>query len=148
MSILNLAAVDRANRIYRGGQPAGDADYSFLRDLGIELIIKLNAHNATLQEEIAQTGFEWFYAPMSPVEQILTEPDLDGVSGAVAAIRPGTFIHCEHGQDRTGLVVALYRIQQGWTREEARKEMLARGFHTILLGLDKAWEDLSQPTNA
>ena len=52
------------------------------------------------------------------------------------------YIHCKHGQDRTGLVVALYRIfNEGWTPVEARKEMLQLGFHTMLLGLNHYFEE-------
>ncbi len=42
------------------------------------------------------------------------------------------FIHCEHGNDRTGLIAALYRIQvQGWDWREARKEWKALGHKGI-----------------
>ena len=38
-------------------------------------------------------------------------------------------IHCEGGADRTGIMVALYRIAfQGWDLKPARREMLRR-FH-------------------
>lgn len=38
-------------------------------------------------------------------------------------------VHCTHGADRTGLVIALYRIQtQKWTKKEALAEMLEGGF--------------------
>jgi len=38
------------------------------------------------------------------------------------------FVHCEHGKDRTGLVVALYRVlYQHWTPEAAHDEMEALG---------------------
>lgn len=55
---------------------------------------------------------------------------------------PGkVLIHCEHGQDRTGLVVACYRVQHmGWTHEAAEKDMLAHGFHKALHGLWEYWE--------
>lgn len=135
--------MDLANRIYRGGQPRGD-DWQRLRDLGIEQVIKLNPERLTVDEERVEMGEgELFYCPITTVEQTLTEPDLEFVGAAAAFIRPGTFIHCEHGQDRTGLVVALYRISTGWTKESARLEMMANGFHPVLFGLDKAWSDLT-----
>ena len=48
------------------------------------------------------------------------------------------FAHCQHGADRTGTMVATYRIVvQGWTREEAIREMRQGpfGFHEIWTGL-------------
>ena len=38
-------------------------------------------------------------------------------------------IHCKHGQNRTGLIAALYRIvYQGWSKEQALAEMRGGGF--------------------
>lgn len=144
MGILNFSVVDHERLIFRGGQPVTPQDYDSLRNMGVTQIIKLNPHNVSIEVESKEKGFEWFYAPISTVEQILTEPDFDYVRGAVNMIRPRTYIHCEHGQDRTGLVVALYRISRGWNKELARTEMLALGFHKILLGLDKAFHDLTK----
>jgi tyrosine-protein phosphatase SIW14 len=42
-------------------------------------------------------------------------------------------VHCARGSDRTGVVIAMYRIIfQNWTKEEAIKEMRdgGYGFHT------------------
>jgi protein tyrosine/serine phosphatase len=39
-------------------------------------------------------------------------------------------IHCQHGADRTGALVALYRVVvQGWTKEKAVEEMNRGGYH-------------------
>jgi len=43
-------------------------------------------------------------------------------------------VHCHHGADRTGLIVALYRlIAQGWSRDAAIAELIegGYGFHPI-----------------
>jgi hypothetical protein len=50
------------------------------------------------------------------------------------------FVHCRLGDDRTGMMIAAYRIaEEGWTAEEARKEMQKFGFvwwhHLICPGL-------------
>ena len=38
-------------------------------------------------------------------------------------------IHCWHGSDRTGAVIAMYRLVfQGWSKENAIKEMTEEGF--------------------
>lgn len=47
------------------------------------------------------------------------------------------FIHCHHGQDRTGLIIGLYRVEvQGWTPSKAYQEMLDVGFHPSISTLD------------
>jgi protein tyrosine/serine phosphatase len=39
------------------------------------------------------------------------------------------FVHCRRGVDRTGTMVAIYRIAvQGWSRGEAIREMTEGGF--------------------
>ncbi|MFV3414208.1 tyrosine-protein phosphatase [Pseudomonas nitroreducens] len=38
-------------------------------------------------------------------------------------------MHCKHGRDRTGLFAAMYRtVIQGWSKEDALKEMVQGGF--------------------
>lgn len=40
------------------------------------------------------------------------------------------FVHCFHGADRTGLLIAIYRLVRcGWTFQQAYQEMLECGFH-------------------
>ena len=40
-------------------------------------------------------------------------------------------MHCKHGRDRTGLFAAMYRtVVQGWSKEDALKEMTDGGFGT------------------
>jgi protein-tyrosine phosphatase len=43
------------------------------------------------------------------------------------------FVHCRYGDDRTGMMIAAYRMADaGWTPEEARKEMEKFGFHRLV----------------
>lgn len=49
------------------------------------------------------------------------------------------FIHCKLGEDRTGALVAIYRMDvEGWTVSEAETEMQAFGFNDIWLNLKNA----------
>jgi protein-tyrosine phosphatase len=50
------------------------------------------------------------------------------------------FVHCRLGDDRTGMMVAAYRMaEEGWTADEAMNEMRSFGFtkshHLICPGL-------------
>ena len=48
-------------------------------------------------------------------------------------------VHCYHGADRTGLVVAMYRvIYQGWSLDAARSEMIDGGY-----GFHSMWQDIA-----
>jgi len=61
------------------------------------------------------------------------------VIAALIAIRQSettgpVVLHCQHGADRTGLVMAMYRIvYQGWTKDAALDELLhgGYGYHSI-----------------
>lgn len=48
-------------------------------------------------------------------------------------------VHCYHGADRTGLIIAMYRIiEQNWSIDDAKREMTAGGFgyHPIWINLE------------
>ena len=56
------------------------------------------------------------------------------------------FVHCRLGTDRTGMMIAAYRMsQEGWSAKEARKEMEAFGYsfehHVICPGLAQYEKD-------
>ena len=47
-------------------------------------------------------------------------------------------MHCLHGADRTGVIIAIYRIiYQGWTKSQAIDEMENGGFnfHSIFFNI-------------
>jgi protein tyrosine/serine phosphatase len=52
------------------------------------------------------------------------------------------FVHCQHGEDRTGLIVGLYRVEtEHWSPAAAYREMIAKGFHKILFFLNHYYEE-------
>lgn len=47
-------------------------------------------------------------------------------------------VHCAQGSDRTGMMVAIYRIVvQGWSKDDALQEMIEGGY-----GFHSFWQDL------
>lgn len=124
--------------IYRGGQPNADGWY-FLKTLGVTNVIKLNTGSEGLDPKGA---FKVQQFPIPLTDQLIFEPSKNLVANAVYAIGPNTFIHCSHGQDRTGLIIGEYRVRVcGWTKAAARAEMMAYGFHPLLFGLERFWEN-------
>ena len=64
--------------------------------------------------------------------RIATTPELQPV-----------LVHCQHGSDRTGTMVALYRIVvQGWSKEAAVTEMTKGGY-----GFHPLWKNLTRYIN-
>lgn len=42
------------------------------------------------------------------------------------------YVHCKHGVDRTGFMIAVYRMKvQNWTYERAEEEWFSNGFHKV-----------------
>jgi hypothetical protein len=55
------------------------------------------------------------------------------------ALQP-VLVHCQHGSDRTGTMVAVYRIAiQGWSKEAAIQEMTQGGY-----GFHPLWKNLTE----
>jgi tyrosine-protein phosphatase SIW14 len=119
----NFARVNE--RLYRGGQPTKEA-FKKLADLGVNTIINLRSGDeraASEQANVEAAGLRYFNIPFKrrgrPTEaqivQVLSLID-DKENGVV-------FLHCHKGEDRTGMVVALFRIMHdGWTDQQAIRE--------------------------
>jgi hypothetical protein len=139
--IPNFAVVELG--IYRGGQPTAEG-WSWLQANGVKFDVKLNSGSDGV------SGMEEYDFPITLWQQLVSGPRWNDVTGAWDTLGRGDplewgttnaiFIHCTHGQDRTGLVVAEYRLSEGWSKADAEKEMLAHGFHKSLRGLWRYWE--------
>jgi tyrosine-protein phosphatase SIW14 len=114
-----------SEKLYRGAQPRKEG-FKQLAERGITTVINLrnDDERALIEEADAKAaGLRYFNVPFkrrgppteSQVDQVLSLID-DEKNGVV-------FIHCAQGQDRTGMVVALYRItRDGWTDQQAIRE--------------------------
>lgn len=110
---------------YRGGQPTIEG-IKQLAKLGIKTVINFRDPDGKVrrEKEISESlGMKFFNPHLSnwfkskdsdilKILEIIQTPDNQPV-----------FIHCKRGADRTGTVVALYRmIYENWTAKEANKE--------------------------
>lgn len=136
----NFAEVETG--IYRGGQPTAEG-WEKLKAMGVTDDLKLNPESEASDDQAQYVDGVWLhYWPINLWEQTFGEPKRWALNCAVSSIHPGTYIHCSHGQDRTGLIVGLYRLQvEHWSKCSAYAEMRAHGFHPELFGLQRAWNE-------
>ena len=124
-SVNNLYLIE--DGFYRGSQPTAQG-FQELQDLGVRTVLNL-----------AGGGGDAVYVPGGPLKLVhipMTAFELrdDRVLQALRVMvdpanRP-LMIHCKQGADRTGALVALYRIVvQGWTKQKAVLEMSEGGYN-------------------
>jgi len=131
--IENFYEVDQ--NVYRGAQPTEDG-FKYLAKIGVKTVIDLREADQRSQAEektVTAAGMNYVNVPMTglapPTEAEITTAlgILEGDSGAV-------FVHCKRGADRTGVVIATYRIDHdGWDSERALREAKARGMSFLQL---------------
>ncbi len=131
-------------RIYSGGQPAGDAGFATLQQLGVKTIISVDGTRPEV-ETAARFGLRYVHLPFG----------YDGVLGtnAVRLVRaaqvfPGAvFIHCHHGQHRGPTAAALVcEGLEGWSAEQARAWLELAGTDTNYPGLFKVVREFHPPS--
>ncbi len=116
--------------LYRGGQPTVEG-IRRLAALGIKTIINFRDAREKVRREkqcAEENGLHfinlhlsnWFAAKNDEIDKIIEvvrNPEHHPV-----------FIHCKRGADRTGTVVAVYRmLVEGWTATEANREAKQHG---------------------
>ena len=136
----NLYKVD--DHLYRGAQPTADG-IGELKKMGIRTVINLRALHSD-RDEIGDTEIGYVHIPMTAINA----HNIHAIAFLQTLLDPTkapVFVHCQHGADRTGTIVAVYRILiHDWTKKEALREMIrgGYGFHTVFEGLIKFIEDL------
>ncbi len=123
--------------LYRGAQPDLDGIRN-LKRLGIKSIVNLRTSREDRQKELAFAEASGILCTNIPLNGI-RRPKPEQVKQVLAAIKalPGpVFVHCQHGCDRTGTIVACYRIEfEKWTNEEALKEAERYGISKLERGM-------------
>jgi tyrosine-protein phosphatase SIW14 len=133
------------NQIYRGAQPTENG-FVKLRQLGIKTVLDLrNEDPSQIAQEkslVESLGMRFISVPLSGFfsPKVLDMARIHNVMSS-QALKP-IFVHCQHGQDRTGLVVALHRIfSENIPVFDAKAEMIQLGFNQILFGLNHYFEE-------
>ncbi|MDD5492763.1 MAG: dual specificity protein phosphatase family protein [bacterium] len=129
--------------VYRGAQPDVQG-FAALKKMGIKTIINLRDFHSD-EKLIKGMGFYYVSIPMSA--------NSIGDTQAVAFLKVITdpkykpyFIHCQHGSDRTGTMIALYRMYvQAWPSEKALGELSVYKFHEFFPNLRRYLKKVDLP---
>ena len=112
-------------KLYRGAQPT-EQGVKDLAKMGVKTIINLRGDEDRAQKEeiwAKNNGIKfinvnlsnWFKPKTSDIESIIKDINLTE--------NQPVFVHCQRGADRTGTVIAIYRItHDNWTAKQAIDE--------------------------
>jgi len=127
----DLPNFNRVNdTLYRGGQPTPRGLKS-LKQLGIKTIINLRDDDDRAraeQNDAVAEGFRYFNLPLDRYGRPSDKQVAAILSIINAADNQPVFVHCHRGADRTGTIIAIYRIDHdGWSSEKAKEEAKSFG---------------------
>jgi tyrosine-protein phosphatase SIW14 len=128
--------IEVTSGLYRGPRPKSLRE---LRDKGIINVINLQSgiyellHRDQYEGEQARflgmTEFDFGLSDFSPPKETEVREIVRTIQFCQDLGEP-VYVHCKHGKDRTGYVIAAYRIiMQGWSFNAAVQEMYEHGFH-------------------
>lgn len=129
---LSLEGVDNLHRVsselYRSAQPT-PLGFSSLQAQGVRSVLNLREyHNDDWRA--AHTNLKLMEYPMAASR--VTEQDVENCLRMIAEAPKPVLVHCWHGSDRTGIIVAAWRVVFGnRTVEEAEAEFRTEryGYH-------------------
>lgn len=127
--ISNFHKVD--DHLYRGAQPTAEG-WKTLAGLGVRTILDLRSRgplevNAEARAVEAQ-GMRYVNVPLSG----MGSPSISSMTKILALLNSSdpVFVHCHYGRDRTGTVVAVYRMTHySWSNSRALQEAQENGLH-------------------
>ena len=132
--------------VFRGGQPTAEGWHS-LAKLGVRTVIDLrrtDEHSPEAEARlVAAVGMSYVNVPMKGVVAP-TDAQINTILSLLDSKEP-VFVHCKRGADRTGAVIACYRIaHHHWGRKQALQEAKSLGMGWTQLGL-KSYINSFQP---
>ena len=122
--------------VYRGRQPK-QGDFAGLAQMGIKTVLDLRGgmiHKPRERKWVEAAGMQYVGIRLSglfpPKEQQMAEI----LALLEDPARGPVFVHCRHGDDRAGMVIACYRIAHDhWTNAKALEEARHLGLNPLEL---------------
>jgi protein tyrosine/serine phosphatase len=119
----NLYRIDKD--VYRSEQPDGK-DFEALEAFGIKEVLNLRRFHSDDDEA---KGTTIRLHRLKTHAHAISEQQVVEALNIINNRQGPILIHCRHGSDRTGAVLAMYRIVfQNYTKEQAIEEMTEGGF--------------------
>jgi protein tyrosine/serine phosphatase len=149
-SPINNLQIVIADGVYRSGQPKGEADWNYLKNIGITTVVKLNKFSSDADEAeefrmAKERNIKVIPIYMEPEDFPHTlnpwaSPDFKDLMQAIEVLENRgngkVLVHCSHGKDRTGLVVAVYSVRnKNCCKDAAYEQMKYYGANPYLFGI-------------
>jgi tyrosine-protein phosphatase SIW14 len=124
--------------LFRGAQPTHEG-FEALAKMGVDIVVDARHQTVSEGKEVGKLGMQYVAIPWH-----CPAPNDDVFVRFLQVVRENPnkkiFVHCRLGEDRTGMMVAAYRMaQHGWPADEAMQEMHLFGFssfhHVLCPGL-------------
>lgn len=124
----NFEKID--DHVYRGAQPTEEG-FRNLAKLGVKTVMDLReADERTKAEEAAvkAAGMQFISIPMHGMETPLNESVMAALNLLEDRTTGPVFVHCKRGADRTGGIIACYRVEHDhWENGKALAEARSMG---------------------
>ncbi|MBI4859832.1 MAG: dual specificity protein phosphatase family protein, partial [Candidatus Riflebacteria bacterium] len=130
----SLATVDE--KLVRGGQPT-EAGFRRLKELGVGTVVNLRYEEPSEESVVKSLGMRYVYLPVQDTD-CPTQAQIREFLSLIE--RPDTgkvYVHCAWGVNRTGTMVALWRIQRGMKPRKALAEAVSFGLDERRLRADR-----------
>ena len=119
------------SRLYRGGKPTEEG-IRLLKETGITTVISLQGPSKERNREevlVESSGMNFISIPMSVYRRPSDEAVMKFMETVLNPENQPVFVHCAGGRDRTGTLVAVYRVLvYGWGPKQAYEEAKKYGF--------------------
>lgn len=147
VSIVNFHEVN--DNLYRSGRIYENSEIDQLKKLGVKTILSLDDYGSeenllNLEKEWSEkNNIELIWKPMSGVNKPTLEQIYTALDIITDSSKKPVLVHCKRGSDRTGIVIAAYRIKYDHkTVEEAKKELRSYGHSRLLYWWDDILEEI------